>query len=68
MSHELVKASPVIVPATVTSAALPTLVKRAGGAARFAWDLPRACSALPVGHDGRAPPNARLHPAGLRDE
>ena len=38
MSRELVKASPVIVPATVTSAALPELVERAGGAARFAWD------------------------------
>ena len=38
MSTELVKASPVIVPATVTSAALPVLVERAGGAARFAWD------------------------------
>ena len=38
MSHELVKASPVIVPASVTSAALPVLVERAGGAARFAWD------------------------------
>ncbi len=38
MSHELVKASPVIVPASVSSAALPMLVERAGGAARFAWD------------------------------
>ena len=38
MSHELVKASPVIVPASVSSAALPVLVERAGGAARFAWD------------------------------
>jgi hypothetical protein len=38
VSHELVKASPVIVPATVTSAALPELVERAGGTARFAWD------------------------------
>jgi len=33
-----VKVSPVIVPAIVTSAALPELVERAGGAARFAWD------------------------------
>ena len=38
MSTELVKASPVSVPATVTAAALPVLVERAGGAARFAWD------------------------------
>jgi integrase/recombinase XerD len=38
MSNELVKASPVIVPANGTSAALPMLVERAGGAARFAWD------------------------------
>jgi integrase/recombinase XerD len=38
VSHELVKASPVIVPAMVKSAALPELVERAGGAARFAWD------------------------------
>ena len=37
MRNELVKASPVIMPATVTSAALPELVERAGGAARFAW-------------------------------
>jgi len=38
VSNELVKVSPVIVPAIVTSAALPELVERAGGAARFAWD------------------------------
>ena len=38
MPNELVKASPVSVPATVTSAALTELVERAGGAARFAWD------------------------------
>ena len=38
MSNELVKASPVIVPAIVTSTALPELVEQAGGAARFAWD------------------------------
>jgi integrase/recombinase XerD len=38
MSTELVKASPVSVPAAVTPAALPELVERAGGAARFAWD------------------------------
>src|ERR1700722_15894607 len=38
MSKDLVKASPVIVPATVTSASLPVLVERAGGAARFAWE------------------------------
>ena len=38
MGNELVKVSPVIVPAIVTSAALPVLVERAGGAARFAWD------------------------------
>jgi site-specific recombinase XerD len=33
-----VKVSPVIVPAIVTSAALPELIERAGGAARFAWE------------------------------
>ncbi|MGO9917336.1 MAG: tyrosine-type recombinase/integrase [Isosphaeraceae bacterium] len=38
MPNELVKASPAIVPAVVASAALPELVERAGGAARFAWD------------------------------
>jgi integrase/recombinase XerD len=38
VSHELVKASPVSVPAIITPAALPVLVERAGGAARFAWD------------------------------
>ena len=38
MSTEIVKASPVSVPEPVTSSALPELVERAGGAARFAWD------------------------------
>jgi integrase/recombinase XerD len=38
MSTELVKASPVSVPATGNAASLPWLVERAGGAARFAWD------------------------------
>jgi integrase/recombinase XerD len=38
MANELVKASLVIVRATVATAALPELVERAGGAARFAWD------------------------------
>jgi hypothetical protein len=38
VSHELVKASPVVVQARARSAALPSLVERAGGAARFAWD------------------------------
>ena len=38
MSHELVKASPVIVQARAGSAALPSQVERVGGAARFAWD------------------------------
>jgi integrase/recombinase XerD len=38
MSKDLVKVSPVIVPAPVASVALPSLVERAGGAARFAWD------------------------------
>ena len=38
MSKELVKASPVSVPATGDAASLPELVERAGGAARFAWD------------------------------
>jgi integrase/recombinase XerD len=38
MSGELVKASPVSVPAVIEQAALPSLVERAGGAARFAWD------------------------------
>jgi integrase/recombinase XerD len=37
MSTELVKASPVNVPATGNAASLPVLVERAGGAARFAW-------------------------------
>ena len=38
MSTELVKASPVNVPATGNAASLPVLVERAGGAARFAWE------------------------------
>ena len=38
MSSELVKASPVGVPAIVASASLPVLVERARGAARFAWE------------------------------
>src|SRR4051812_9661697 len=38
MSRELVKASPVSVPAVIEQATLPSLVERAGGAARFAWD------------------------------
>ena len=38
MSTELVKIEPVITPVTVNSAAMPELVDRAGGAARFAWD------------------------------
>jgi site-specific recombinase XerD len=38
MANELVKASVVNVPATSSTAALPELVERAGGAARFAWD------------------------------
>jgi integrase/recombinase XerD len=38
VSNELVKASPVSVPALITPASLPELVERAGGAARFAWD------------------------------
>ncbi len=38
MSHELVKASAVSLPATGYAASLPVLVERAGGAARFAWD------------------------------
>jgi integrase/recombinase XerD len=38
MSTELVKASEVSVPATSGGQALPVLVERAGGAARFAWD------------------------------
>jgi site-specific recombinase XerD len=36
--HELVKASPVRVPAVIKQAELPSLVERAGGAARFAWE------------------------------
>jgi site-specific recombinase XerD len=38
MANELVKASPVSVPAVDRQASLPVLVERAGGAARFAWD------------------------------
>ena len=38
MPNELVKASPVSIPTIVASAALPVLVERVGGAARFAWD------------------------------
>src|SRR5438105_4929963 len=38
MPNELVKASPVNVPAVITQAELPVLVERAGGAARFAWE------------------------------
>jgi site-specific recombinase XerD len=36
--HELAKPSPVVVQARARSAALPSLVERAGGAARFDWD------------------------------
>src|SRR5437588_1229953 len=38
MSNELVRASSVSVPAVSGQAALPLLVERAGGAARFAWE------------------------------
>jgi site-specific recombinase XerD len=38
MSNDLVKASPAAVPAVAAGHALPSLVERAGGAARFAWD------------------------------
>ena len=38
MGTELVKTSSVSIPATITSASLPELVERAGGAARFAWE------------------------------
>ena len=38
MPNDLVKASPVSVPAIVTPLSLPELVERPGGAARFAWD------------------------------
>src|SRR3954451_5580688 len=38
MANELVKASPVSVPAVGRQASLPVLVVRAGGAARFAWE------------------------------
>ncbi len=39
MSNELVKASPVSVPAINAPASLPSLVEHAGPAARFAWDV-----------------------------
>lgn len=38
MPNELVKASPAAVPAASAGKELPSLVERAGGAARFAWD------------------------------
>jgi integrase/recombinase XerD len=38
MHNELVKASPVCVLAPCASQELPSLVERAGGAARFAWE------------------------------
>jgi hypothetical protein len=38
MGNELVKASPVSVPATGNAPSLPELVERAGGAAHFAWE------------------------------
>jgi integrase/recombinase XerD len=38
MPNDLVKASSVGVPAVVASSELPSLVERAGGAARFAWE------------------------------
>jgi hypothetical protein len=38
VTQELVNVSTASVPATITSARLPVLVERAGGAARFAWD------------------------------
>jgi integrase/recombinase XerD len=38
MGNELVEEALVSVPATVAPAALPELVKRAGGMARFAWE------------------------------
>lgn len=38
MANELVKASSVSVPAVGGKAELPSLIERAGGAARFAWD------------------------------
>src|SRR5271163_978536 len=39
MSNELVIASAASVPAIGKAASLPVLVERAGGAARFAWDV-----------------------------
>ncbi len=38
MANELVKVSPVSVPAVSQQVELPVLVERAGGAARFAWE------------------------------
>jgi len=38
MGTELVKSSPVSVPAVNGASSLPVLVERAGGAARFAWE------------------------------
>src|SRR5215467_12720095 len=38
MANDLVKASTATVPAVGSAASLPSLVERAGGAARFAWD------------------------------
>jgi len=38
MPNELVKPSPAAVPAAAAAKTLPSLVERAGGAARFAWD------------------------------
>ena len=38
MGTELVKTSPISVPAASGKAILPVLVERAGGAARFVWD------------------------------
>src|ERR1700736_5732479 len=38
MSTELVKASPISVPALIGQSVLPELVEHAGPAARFAWD------------------------------
>jgi hypothetical protein len=49
MGTELVKASPVNVVAPGASQELPSLVERAGGAARFAWDEFFASSAESVG-------------------
>ena len=38
VSTELVKASSASVPATSDTASLPSLIERAGSAARFAWE------------------------------